>query len=244
VNRVRDYHYLSATKITQRYLQQAPPPKMTKEWSVDLKMAAFTSRPTGAEPTIYQQLEAVEDRIYAREQVGTIDEPEPWIWGRGRLHVSYVDPFAAWDPAQVPITGDRAAVVFGTQTDDGQALVMVGSAHHLTAQNPRGEQVPQMPNWSSLINIRRLLKHYAQPLELRTFSHDTLTDIAPPDPRRLGSDVVQDGVEGVLEYFADSPANGVDLGECEYLARQLDSRQANSGVTTTLATPLFVALAA
>jgi hypothetical protein len=244
VNRVRDYHYLSATKITQRYLQQTPPPKMTKEWGIDLKVATFASRPTGAAPTIYQQLEAVEDRVYAHEQVGTIDDPEPWIWGRGPLHVSYVDPFAARDPAQVPITDDRAAVVFGTQTDDGHALVMVGSAHHLTTQNPRGEQIPQMPNWSSLINIRRLLKHYAQPLELQPSTRDLLADIEPPDPRKFGPDVVYDGVEGVLEYFADSPANQVDLGECEYLARQLRSSQTNSGVTTTLATPLFVALAA
>jgi hypothetical protein len=32
MNRVRDYQYLSAAKISQRYLQQAPPPAMTREW--------------------------------------------------------------------------------------------------------------------------------------------------------------------------------------------------------------------
>jgi hypothetical protein len=101
-----------------------------------------------------------------------------------------------------------------------------------------------MPNWSSLINIRRLLKHYAQSLELRPSTLDPLADIAPPDPRKEGCDVVREGVEAVLEYFADSPANRFDLGECEYLARQFSSSQTNSGMTTTLATPLFVAHAA
>jgi hypothetical protein len=77
MNRVRDYQYLSAAKISQRYLQQAPPTAMTREWGVDLKAVTFASRPTGAEPTIYQQLEAVEDRIYERRKSARSMNPRP-----------------------------------------------------------------------------------------------------------------------------------------------------------------------
>ena len=46
--------------------------------------------------------------------------------------------------------------------------------------------------------------------------------------------------EGVLEHFAESPANQLELGECEFLAKRLGPPQTRNGVTNTLATPLFV----
>lgn len=245
MHRFRYYEYLSAAKVDALFSQIAnAEPRMAKDVSINLALINGAIRlDSAAEQSTYEKLRAVEDWIYAHEPVGSIDEPDKWILAHAPLYVSYVDPYAAREPEQLPITANRAAVVFATQTAQGNGLVMAGSARHLAfiGQNTRNETMARMDiGWSNLIYIRHLLKHYAAPVELLPNAHSPLDQVAPIDHRQYGAWALWEGVEGVLDHFAESPANRLELGGCQFIAKRLGPPQTRNGVTNTLATPLFV----
>lgn len=161
------------------------------------------------------------------------------------LLVAHLDPYARREVEQLPLTGGRAAVLFSAMTnDDGAGLVMAGTARHLVSTG-HGPGDPLPVSWSNLIRIRQLIRHYAQPVELE--ASDPIAMLDPPNSNEYGSYHLWDGIDGVFEAFDLMEEGGklcpdrTVLGECEFLAKRLDSSTIR-GKLRTLATPLFVSL--
>lgn len=114
---MRYYEYLSTAKVDMLYPQIDQTSRSAGgEVGFDLKVIKASRKTDGKkEPTVYEKLAAVEDWIYAREPVGSMDEPAPWISGRLDLVESIVSE----------------SVLFAARSKTLSYLLMGGSAAHL-----------------------------------------------------------------------------------------------------------------
>ena len=82
------------------------------------------------EPSLYEKLSAVEEWIYSHGEVGTIDEPGPWIYGRIETAGTVL--------REVAFGGEEGAhpVIFGAR--------LVSEADPVVARNIRSiERLPE-----------------------------------------------------------------------------------------------------
>ncbi|RJL32789.1 DUF7019 family protein [Bailinhaonella thermotolerans] len=232
---MRYYEYLSVAKVEMLYGQLGGPgPAVSHEVGLDVKVLRATRRSeTTGEPGLYDKLTAVEDRIYASEPVGSVDEPAAWIYGRMPLSAVLLPP--AGDGA-----ADRA-VLFAGASETGAFLVMGGAARHLTSQAGAPPIQGGGLSPSGRLGLQQALKAYAAEIGAAVPEHDQLGRPAFPVHPEL--------VPGRLHSPAHEIASrGTPLGACEFLAKRLASGPATSShphwptPTGTLATPLFIAL--
>ncbi|MCW2916419.1 MAG: hypothetical protein JWN52_4487 [Actinomycetia bacterium] len=252
---VRYYEYLSEAKINMLYgqLDGMPKPK-GREIGMDLKLIKVSQKTDAQQgPSVFEKLAAVEDWIYAHEPVGTPAEPQAWIYGRLPLATTIFTASANPSPAEI----SEGAILFAGVTDDGEYLMMGGSAHHLTAGRSYPNAASQYPHllMSAGPTLRNLLYRYAKTIGVIVAEED----MADPNNGRQASidwEMIARPAKDIIEasYMMDS------RGECEFLAKRIQfaerSRQSSpasafdellrasepNGQRATLATPLFVAL--
>jgi hypothetical protein len=219
---MRYYEYLSSAKVDMLFPQ------------ID------RSKLDGQNPlSVYEKLTEIEHWINARdEQVGTVDEPAAWIYGRMRLGVTVVPK--GWerrDSPEVPLDG---TALFAGGSGDGACVIMGGSARHLHDLHalPTADVDYRQAgsNASALGILLRSYPDFDDPVPSGRFaerpSQDRYWLIARPAMDILLAATGKDR----------QPPGGLDAvdGEFEFLAKRLQT--AASGTrTASLATPLFVA---
>jgi hypothetical protein len=157
---MRYYEYLSSAKVDMLYPQINQTSRSAGgEVGFDLKVIKASRKTDGSKaPTIYEKLTAVEEWIYANEPVGTVDEPEAWIYGRITLAAMIVSPdWSRPRPGQLT----NGVVLFAGVSDTGAHVLLAGSARHLTA-NPDQPSTIESGYFSPSAGsaLRQLLRDY------------------------------------------------------------------------------------
>jgi hypothetical protein len=229
---MRYYVYLSETKLDMLHPQIAAPTRVTtREVGVDIRVVK-SSRKTeqSAERSSYDRLQQVEDWIYANERVGSVEEPEAWIYGHLSLSMSYFTDGQHPTPRDI----DRGAVLFAG-SGEKNALVLGGTGSHLvTARQPENPSSGFL-GYSNAVFLMRTLRAF----------HADVGDFngsAGRHPEDLFSRELSRDLAVVHRRLTADNSNGVPLGTCEFLAKNLMRFDQNKGGSLILATPLFVAL--
>jgi hypothetical protein len=244
---VRYYEYLSTSKVEmlhpQLVLGRSP---ATSEIGVDLKLVKVNRKKDGAgELPLHDRLSAVEEWIYANEPVGTVDDPDVWIYGRTELLAATLTLGADVTPGPVLYT-----------PAEGPELLMGGSVHNTSGRRPYpGAELPSTVRYfSSRVELGAILSQFAADLGLPDRG-------APDSEREDGEWDVYTGLTALLRddhsripnwlahHVASEPADvmsakPVSLGECEFLAKRLRTTAGHTDPPrpATLATPLYVAI--
>jgi hypothetical protein len=256
---MRYYEYLSSSKVEMLYPQIDQSSRSAGgEIGVDLKVFRFSRKTDGARTlSIHDKLAAVEDWIYAHEPVGTVDEPDVWIYGRANLVATTLTLMDRGAPVSGPVLFTPAEAAPGSE------LLMGGSAHNTAGQRayPDMELPAQVRYASARVELLNVLGRFAADLGLskapnsqEPYGHDEWTVISGL-ARLLRSDRnrMPNWLNSVFDDFdvfdrpAFDAAPPVLIGECEFLAKRLRTwtEQVHSGAipeAVTLATPLFVAV--
>jgi hypothetical protein len=213
---LRYYAYLSQGKVEMLY-SQLPSFKSigSSEIGFDFKLFKFGRKWDRAKETsLYERLESVEDRLYASESIGSLDEDRPWIYGRLPLMTTRLR-------GREPNSDE--AIVFGYMPDAGRCLMMVGSA------------VNAMPSMPAVVGQTRVQGPGTDPHTI----YNLLKSYLDGYPPSLHMDRGQVRVNEMLPTIMSAPPHSiVSLGTCEFVAKRL-AWDPNDAV---LATPLFVSM--
>jgi len=223
---LRYYFYLSSTKVAMLGGQLVDQGRIdTRELQLRLGAVRYKqgsqSEAPGTETSLIRQ---IEEWIYANEEVGSVDEPASWIYGRMALGAVIHSPWY-WEDGDEEFP-DGAVLMGGVSAHS--ALLLGGSAQHIVGNRRLS------PN----------IRPHSDPVSLR----DAVTRQLA---HHLGDNVNHgyggaDGQTATSEmlHYTRLLADGVDgtaLGECEFLAKSLQ-QGSHGGSLVTLATPLFVAI--
>lgn len=243
---MRCFIYLSAATVDMLYPQvSAPARASSREITVDLKVLKATQRSEGAaQLTVYDKLTAVEDWVHAHEPVGSVDEPDVWLYGRMDLAMVTVTEEGRSADQNRP-AGQKEpepAVFFAGRGTTGTMLLMGGSTRHLAGGPPSpdidspDESGTPLAFWPSSIQwLHGAVAAYARQFEtgpVLNGRRDDGTDKEHSSLRLAADDIL---------------THGTPLGECEFLAKRLsttyrDPFDNTSEVRGLLTTPLFVAM--
>jgi hypothetical protein len=251
---MRYYEYLSSSKVEMLYPQIDQSSRSAGgEIGVDLKLFRFSRRTDGAKPlSTHDKLAAVEDWIYAHEPVGTVDEPDVWIYGRANLVATTLTLMDRGERVSGPVLFTPA------EASPGSELLMGGSAHNMAGQRAYPDMAlpAQVRYASARVELLNVLGRFAADLGLSRSadgrSHEHHDWLVIGDLARLLRSHCSRIPNWLSAYYDldprafDAPPP-VSIGECEFLAKRLRTQtdQTYSQAvpeTVTLATPLFVAV--
>jgi hypothetical protein len=212
---MRYYLYLSRSKVSMLYEQIPLRRSVGKtEVGVDLKYVKATrGTERTADTTHFEKLELVEEWIHRHEPVGSIDEPDAWIYGREQLIAATVRDDREF--------GDSEAVVFASRTQEGGVLVMQGSIVSLTSA--WGSPAADTRRISCISDITVLQRRMA------AMRQASVIDNVENQPRSR--------ILGFVGEILKHPA----VATCEFLAKRVHTDHTN-GHPETRAMPLYVAL--
>lgn len=256
------YHlYLSEAKVNMLYPQIVRSSRSAGgEVGFDLKLIKVSRRTDSTrEPSVYEKLAAVEEWIYAREPVGTVEEPDAWIYGRMTLMATILKLEGSKSQSDL----SDGPVLF-VDSNHSPHILMGGSVQHLVGTDP-------YPSLSLPSKVR----FYSHPVTLGlTLSRyaDELGLLEGPDREHGVHDTDIEALDNeweVLSGLARRVVNGVTpsdygpqsrrahptsryVGSCEFLAKRIRTVGrfgdiapgflASQQTYVTLASPLFVAL--
>jgi hypothetical protein len=244
---VRYYEYVSAAKVAMLYPQidASPRASTSSEIGVDLKVAKASRRVEHRESSnLYSKVAAVENWIYANEPIGTVDDPNVWIYGRIPLRTAVFSP---GDDTDATTDTGKSAVLYGAQ-DGNASLIMIGSAKHLVIRHPEAE-APQhaLVSFSDGPAVGMALGAFYTNLRQHPANIDQIeAGTSEVEPPFTGNSI---NVWPIKQAFSDcyDIREAVDrlqfpVGEFEFLAKRLKTI-AQDGLLATVSTPLFVARA-
>lgn len=228
---MRYYLYVSTAKLGMLHPQISSSPKISaSEIGIDLRVIhakRSTTRNIQAAPL--EQLNTVEDWIYSHESVGSVDEPEAWIYGRLNLGASNFAEEEELSEQEISAEG----VLFGGITDAESAIILGGSGRHLTAGPRYADKEGHSHYFSWSVALMRALTSFNRDADgFRGYG-------GPYDDDWLYDEIIRAARHMLNGYM------GMPLGSCEFLAKRLRTVTAGryeEGGIATLATPLFVAL--
>ncbi|MFE6946034.1 DUF7019 family protein [Streptomyces chartreusis] len=220
-NDVRYYLYVSRSKVDMLF--QQIPQKLLKqlaaEAKVDLKLVSLAVQKQAApEPSLYGQLDIVEEYLDREYSLGWMTDPTSWFRGELGLQIAGYES----------VTGP----MFMTGRANRTVVALIGSARHQTGHHATTEAISA--SYSMLPPLFELL---------RQAPHDW--HVTPPDPRQV--DLFpwneQNALEDVLDFSRGLRSPAV---HCEFLARRLlhgTHVDDNGEIDIVVGTPLYVAMA-
>lgn len=242
---VRYYEYVSAAKVAMLYPQIDASPKASasSEIGVDLKVVKASRRVDHRESSnLYSKLTAVEEWIYTNEPMGTVDDPNVWIYGRMPLRSAVFSPIN--DTGTTTDTG-RSAVLYGGH-DGNASLIMVGSAKHLVVRHPEAEVSEYaFMSFSDGPAVGMALgafygKLWQDPTDIDRIEAGTSEAVPPVTGNSVDAWPIRQAFRDCYDIREAVDRLQHPVGEFEFVAKRLKTIT-QDGLLATVSTPLFVA---
>lgn len=217
---MRYYVYLSDAKVEMLWSQIPPPerPEISSDLEINLGVVKFAlgRRRKKREPTRYDKLKAIVDRLEDRNLIGTIDEPLPYV--RGTLQMRWAPYESAWDEA----TRTSVEMVYFGGFHVGKRVTVVGlggsswNAIGWVRRSHRSRALPDAPAMVPLLQG----KGSPDPELAPDLTPDLPDPVGDPSPHRAST------VHAILYFLRNDmgltpePTNPLETGGSRYTSNK------------------------